>query len=353
MEFSNLEKRDILECYIRNNKNAVRAANEYFDRYFDRRQPSLPTFKRLYDNLGNYGSFTQPKNYPNIRINEAAEVNVLANINQNPRISTREVAEEAGTSQRTVVRVLKKHKFHPYRLSVSQTLHPEDPEKRVNFCAWFRVMCQNNQNFPHKVLWTDETRFTNCGMFNRHNEHLWMQENPFQVEQRRPQIKFGFNVWCGILGSKLIGPFIFEGTLTGDRYLQFLQHHLENMLDDLNLETRRNLQWFQHDGAPPHNFLPVRNYLDEIFPNSWIGRNAPVLWPPRSPDLSVLDFYLWGAIKDKVYKETYASIDELRVAVIEAFNNVDGRSLRKATNSVLKRCNICFNNNGGIFENTL
>ena len=295
MEFSNLEKRDIVECYIRCNKNAVRSAEDYFHRYFDRRQPSLPTFKRLYDNLGIYGSFTKPKNEK--RINEAAEVNVLAIVDQNPRISTREIAEEAGTSQRTVVRVLKTNKFHPYKLSVSQTLHPGDAERRVEFCRWFRNMCQDDQDFPFKILWTDETRFTNCGMFNRHNEHLWLQENPHHNEQRRPQIKFGFNVWCGVMGSKILGPFIFDGSLTGVRYLHFLQNEFEDMLDNLNLHTRRNLQWYQHDGAPPHNFQLVRNYLNEIFPNRWIGRNAPILWPPRSPDLSVLDFFLWGAVK--------------------------------------------------------
>lgn len=140
-------------------------------------------------------------------------------------------------------------------------------------------------------------------MFNRHNEHLWQQENPHHVEQRRPQIKFGFNVWCGIVGSRILGPFIFEGTLNGNLYLQFLQNDLENMLDNLDLESRRNLQWFQHDGAPPHNFGQVRNYLNETFPDAWVGRNGPVLWPPRSPDLSVLDFFLWGAVKNPVYKK--------------------------------------------------
>lgn len=160
MNFSNQEKRDIVECYIRCNKNAVRSANYYFERYFDRRQPSLQTFKRYYDNLGIYGSFTKPKNENRV-INEAAEVNVLASVNQNPRVSTREIAEEAGTSQRTVVRVLHKHKFHPYKLSVSQTLHPGDDELRVEFCTWFKNKCQQDAQFPYKILWTDETRFTN------------------------------------------------------------------------------------------------------------------------------------------------------------------------------------------------
>lgn len=49
--------------------------------------------------------------------------------------------------------------------------------------------------------------------------------------------------------------------------------------------------WFQQDGAPPHYGVEVRHYLDEIFPNKWIGRRGAIEWPPRSPDLTPLDFF--------------------------------------------------------------
>ena len=350
MEFSHLEKRDIVECYILSNKNAVRAADEYFRHYFDRRQPSLPQFKRLYDNLGEYGSFTRPRRKRGV--NEAAQVNALACVYQNPCTSTRQISSEAGPSQSTVVKTLHLHKFHPYKLNVSQTLHAGDEVLRMEYCTWFRNKCARDPQFQGKVLWTDETRFTNCGIFNRHNEHMWAQENPHHVEERRPQRKFGFNVWCGVLGSTILGPFIFENTLTGISYLNFLQNSFQDMLDDINLETRASM-WFQHDGAPPHNQINVRNYLNQEYPNSWIGRNGPIAWPPRSPDLSVLDFFLWGMVKNKVYRRTYQTIDELRGSVLECFNAIDRRSIRKATNSVLKRCNVCITNNGRVFEHLL
>ena len=55
--------------------------------------------------------------------------------------------------------------------------------------------------------------------------------------------------------------------------------------------------YFQHDGAPPHYTIRVREFLNEIFPNRWLGRGGPVVWPPRSPDLTPLDYYLWGHMK--------------------------------------------------------
>lgn len=52
----------------------------------------------------------------------------------------------------------------------------------------------------HEILWTNEALFTNCGMFNKYNKHIGAQVNPREFEQGRSQIKFGFNVCCGVIG---------------------------------------------------------------------------------------------------------------------------------------------------------
>ncbi|GBM25456.1 hypothetical protein AVEN_261573-1 [Araneus ventricosus] len=53
----------------------------------------------------------------------------------------------------------------------------------------------------------------------------------------------------------------------------------------------------QQDGAPPNYGNIVREFLDTTFPQWWIGRGAVMAWPPRSPDITPLDFYLWGYVK--------------------------------------------------------
>jgi len=35
--------------------------------------------------------------------------------------------------------------------------------------------------------------------------------------------------------------------------------------------------------------------------NRWVGRDGPNPWPPRSPDITPLHFFLWGYVKDKVF----------------------------------------------------
>ncbi|GBN34291.1 hypothetical protein AVEN_34826-1 [Araneus ventricosus] len=46
--------------------------------------------------------------------------------------------------------------------------------------------------------------------------------------------------------------------------------------------------------APLHCGMDVRTFLDTTFPNRWIGRGGPIAWPPKSPDITPLDFFLLG-----------------------------------------------------------
>jgi hypothetical protein len=79
----------------------------------------------------------------------------------------------------------------------------------------------------------------------------------------------------------------------------FLTGRLPQLLDDVQLAMRQTM-WFMHYGAPAHFTPDVKQFLDSHYPDR---RNGPVLWPPRSPDLTPVDLYLWGHLKDIVYSE--------------------------------------------------
>jgi hypothetical protein len=77
-----------------------------------------------------------------------------------------------------------------------------------------------------------------------------------------------------------------ETTITGIVYLDILKQFLIPQLDEDDQEGRIQ---FQQDAAPPHYLEEVREYLNTRFPDRWIGRAAPIAWPPRSPHLTPLD----------------------------------------------------------------
>jgi hypothetical protein len=64
-------------------------------------------------------------------VDNQREVEILASINTNPHVSTRMLAQEVSLSKTTVHRVLKKHNFYPYKVSLVQGLRLTDHEKRL------------------------------------------------------------------------------------------------------------------------------------------------------------------------------------------------------------------------------
>ena len=46
--------------------------------------------------------------------------------------------------------------------------------------------------------------------------------------------------------------------------------------------------------------------LRPIFEDRISSRRADIVWPPRSCDLTPLDYYLWGAVKDKIKYSVYS-----------------------------------------------
>jgi hypothetical protein len=43
--------------------------------------------------------------------------------------------------------------------------------------------------------------------------------------------------------------------------------------------------------------------------------NSKNLWPPRSPDLTPPDFFLWGLLKGRVYSNKQRKVDALKAAI--------------------------------------
>jgi hypothetical protein len=146
-------------------------------------------------------------------------------------------------------------------------------------------------NFLSFVLATDEAGFTKEGIFNTRNTHVWADENPYAIREHNFQRKLSLNMWAGIINGHLLGPHIMPRRLNGVEYLNFLDNVLYELSEDLPLAVRERI-WYLHDGAPCHYPLIVREWLNNNFPERWIGRNGPVAWPPRSPDLNSCDIFV-------------------------------------------------------------
>lgn len=109
---------------------------------------------------------------------------------------------------------------------------------------------------------------------------------------------------------------------------------------------------------------PVTAFLNEQFPNRWIGNKSQTLgpatghrhehikWPARSPDLTSPDFFFWSFVKNKLYehKQSYDSIDELKNKIVEISNSIPRRKLRKVARTYYHRLGECSMVEGKHFE---
>lgn len=127
---------------------------------------------------------------------------------------------------------------------------------------------------------------------------------------------------------------------------------MPELLEDVPLCARETLI-FQHDGAPAHYSRRVREILDARFPDKWIGRGGPIVWPARSPDLNVLDYFLWGYVKASVEHHRDGTEDEVREAILAAFNSITSDMAHRATRQITGRVELCLQARGRHFEQLL
>ena len=188
-------------------------------------------------------------------------------------------------------------------MSLHQELYGHEFEARISFCRFSLQQSHDNHAFLRDVMFTDEASLTNHGNVNSRNMHYWSVETPHWLREVANQRQWSINVWCGIIGNRIVSPYFYQGTLNGQRYAPFLQDTLPLLMEDVGLETRVSMS-FQHDGCPAHFARVARDVMDAKFPNRWIRRVGPVRWPARFLNLTPLEYFLWSALKKESIRKS-------------------------------------------------
>ena len=128
-------------------------------------------------------------------------------------------------------------------------------------------------------------------------------ENP-QVIEERPLHPEKVTVWCALWSEGVIGPYFFENddgttvTVNSERYGHMITDFFLPAIEEYDLEN----MWFQQDGATCHTTRANMALLQETFPGRVISRRGDINWPPRSCDLTPIDFFC-GATRKTVFMQ--------------------------------------------------
>lgn len=340
----------VREFYCNNNSATV--ARRKFREHHNLRNfndtPSIQTIKNWVTKFEESGSTLDKKRSGRPRTSRTEEnIDVVKqSIRENPTQSTRKRSSALNLSRTSLQRILKKDLLlHPYKIQLVQELKDTDPMHRLNFAneMFDRFTSFNN------VLFSDEAHFHINGHVNKQNCRYWSCENPNRKHER-PLHSPKVTVWAAMSAHGIIGPYFFEDsrgravTVDSQRYVAMIENFFAPELQNFpGFNTRT---WFQQDGATAHTSNTAMPVVRQLFPSKVISRRGDIAWPPRSPDLTPMDFFLWGYLKSKVYETNPRSIDVLKENIRREMASITEVTCRAVMDNFRRRLQECRDRNG-------
>lgn len=281
---------------------------------------------------------------------------VRKSFENNPQQSTRSASIDLEISRTSVQRILRKDLgIYPYKIQVGQRLTEQDALKRLEFGNQICESIDRNLIDITKVIFSDEAHFYLDGYVNRQNYRIWGSEKP-EIMVTAPLHPQKITVWAGMSSKGFLGPVFIQGeTIDWQVYNRILTQSFE----EAKLKRWTRGFWFQQDGATPHCKEENLRLIRSTFGDKVISRRYPEMfdaginWPPYSPDLSPLDFFVWGHIKDLVYKDRPKSISELKKKIKDVFDSIPIEACENAISNFEKRARLLIHKEGMHIENIL
>ena len=238
-------------------------------------------------------------------------------------------------SGQTVRNRLRERGIRPRRQYVGPVLQPRHRLARTNWA-------QRHRNWPRhqwaNVVFSDESRFTlhnkdgRVRVYRRVGERFTdacvKQVNRFQQSVM---------VWGGITANEKLQLVVIPGNLNAQNYINLVLNPV--VVPFVNNPQRQII--FQQDNARPHTARATRQFLQR--------NNVQTMeWPAVSPDLSPIE-HLWDELNRRIRSRVVQPqhMNELQAALLQEWQNIPLRVLRRLVFSMRRRCAAVINARGG------
>lgn len=203
----------------------------------------------------------------------------------------------------------------PYKIQTLQFITDIGISQKWDFANEILGLINTGILEPKKIWFSDEAHFWLSGQVNQQNYRFWGSSNPEFVNVRpfRPQ---KVTVWAVLCGLDVFRPIFFASIVKADAYEEVLGKSFYPQIRVLGMNTGG--YWFIQDGAPLHQTGKVFDTINNVFGAQVIDyqyqNNHPgtLHWPSYSPDIILCNFYLWGHMKDIVYKKKPIDLNSLK-----------------------------------------
>ncbi|GFY32436.1 uncharacterized protein TNCV_3559441 [Trichonephila clavipes] len=229
----------------------------------------------------------------------------VAGSSMHGEVSARAVERRTGIPYTTVWLALRRTlRSYPYKIHRHHELLPGDSVNRRAFAVWvFQKMVE------------DDDWLSNL---------LTVVETPLHDEK--------VTVWVGFTTSTVIGPFFFDE------------------MRDSGFVTATVTGW----RSTPHIARRVKDLLRRSFGDDHVlSHHFHHAWPPRSPDLSPCDYWLWGYLKSQVYRDRPKSLGMLKDNIRLQCLTITPDMLYSAVHNIIPRLQQLLRNDGEHIEHFL
>lgn len=266
----------------------------------------------------------------------------------------RVIARNTHLSRSTVQRIAKLDlNLHVYKRFPVQQLTEDNKAKRLDCCN--RLL----QRFPNprstrRIWFTDEKLFPVAPPTNTQNNRVYSaatrkrQVHPTRLLFQRPHFSKSVMVSVGVskMGKTNV-VFVEPGeTITSKYYCQAVLQ--EGHFPNIQRICGHHSWVLQQDGAPSHRAANTVAFLNAL----GVNFIEPTLWPPNSPDLNPVDYAIWGALEQKVYRHLIKNVDDLRTAISYEWQRMSLRMINRSIDEWRTRLQQVVHNNGGHIEHS-
>ena len=345
------QRLEIVQLFYQNSRSFVGVQRAYRALHGRHSAPSVLAIRRIIQKLESEFTLLDTKPPNRTRTERSVEniAAVQASVEESANVSITRRAQSLGLSRMTTWRIMRLDLgLHPYKMVLAQELKPNDHRLRREFANWALESIENDPDFHRKIIFSDEAHFWLNGFVNKQNCRYWCKENPHMVHSS-PLYPEKLTVWCGLWYGGIIGPFFFKNaenqtvTVNGERYRAMLTDFFFPEFDDIDGDDL----YFQQDGATCHTSGETMDLLRGKFGEAIISRNGPFNWPPRSCDLTPLDYFLWGYVKSKVYANNPSTIQELETNIRATIAAIPLEMLHRVIENWTERIEACKKSRGG------
>ena len=273
--------------------------------------------------------------------------NVKNMIETDPGKSMRSIARDMGRSEGLVRKCVSEDlRYKSYKMRKGQLLTPKAQEKRLRHCK--KLLNKLKHPLMPNMLWffSDEKNFCQDQVINNQNNR-WLAVCPKDVPKVM-KTKFPANVMVfGVVSSEghVMPPYIFPKGLKVNttEYLKVLEMYVLPWIH--KVAGGRPFVW-QQDSAPCHTARKTQAWMS----NNFFDFVSPDVWPPNSPDLNPMDFFVWGAVERNTNKTPCNTKDELVSRIKKEFKAMKKAQIVKACSRFRSRVEAVIDVNGGFIE---